>query len=614
MNKELVISIQDCSFSYTKIPILKNLNLSIHRSDKIALIGKNGVGKSTLMEVLSRKRSPDSGEIWFHPDIIFGFLKQKNFLEKEISVEEYLKKEISDDSLLNTTYKIDIFCKKLKINKYQKLNELSGGGIRKVSLASVIINEPNILFLDEPTNHLDIESIDWLEDYLKNQYNGSVLVVSHDRKFLSNITNKVFWMDRGTIKVSPNGFASFDEWSEKLIEHERRELKNKNNFLKQEIEWLSKGVKARRKRNERRKENVRSLENDFKKQKSEFMRAISTVRFNQMEFDEIGPNIIAQFFNASKSYKNSKKDLILLKNFNYKITRGEKIGLLGVNGVGKSTLLKVLIKKVKLDSGSLKLRDKIDYSYFDQQSDQINENLSIKENLIPSGGDYLDVGGKKKHICGYLKNFLFDPSDINDKVFTLSGGQKNRLLLAKILANPKQLLILDEPTNDLDLETLDMLIDFLESYNGTIVIASHDRDFLDQVTSKKFYFKGRGEIEISIKSCDEILSKKNDIKVNNHNSTGENKKIIKDMNSKSPKNKSSIFTRIKQTITKIEKIESKIKEYSRSLENNNLYIEDKEKFFTTTKIIEDLNKKLFELESKWKELEEESINEPPSKL
>ena len=515
---------------------------------------------------------------------------------------------------MNTTYKIDIFCKKLKINKYQKLNELSGGGIRKVSLASVIINEPNILFLDEPTNHLDIESIDWLEDYLKNQYNGSVLVVSHDRKFLSNITNKVFWMDRGTIKVSPNGFASFDEWSEKLIEHERRELKNKNNFLKQEIEWLSKGVKARRKRNERRKENVRSLENDFKKQKSEFMRAISTVRFNQMEFDEIGPNIIAQFFNASKSYKNSKKDLILLKNFNYKITRGEKIGLLGVNGVGKSTLLKVLIKKVKLDSGSLKLRDKIDYSYFDQQSDQINENLSIKENLISSGGDYLDVGGKKKHICGYLKNFLFDPSDINDKVFTLSGGQKNRLLLAKILANPKQLLILDEPTNDLDLETLDMLIDFLESYNGTIVIASHDRDFLDQVTSKKFYFKGRGEIEISIKSCDEILSKKNDIKVNNHNSIGENKKIIKDMNSKSPKKKSSVFTRIKQTIIKIEKIESKIKEYSRSLENNNLYIEDKEKFFTTTKVIEDLNKKLFELESKWKELEEESINESPSKL
>ena len=612
MNKELVISLQDCSFSYTKTPILKNLNLSIHRSDKIALIGKNGVGKSTLMEILSKEKTPESGEIWFHPNITYGFLKQKNLLDKEITTEEYLKGEILDDSLFDTTYKIDIFCKKLKINKYQKLNQLSGGGIRKVSLASVIMNEPSMLFLDEPTNHLDIESIDWLEDYLKNQYSGSVLVVSHDRKFLGNITNKVFWMDRGTIKVSPNGFASFDEWSEKLIDHERRELKNKNNLLKQELEWLSKGVKARRKRNERRKENVRSLEKNFKKQKSDFMIAISKVKFNQMEFEEIGPNVIAQFFNASKSYRTNNKDLILLKNFDYKITRGEKIGLLGVNGIGKSTLLNILIKKIKLDSGSLKLRDKIDYSYFDQQSDQINENLSIKENLISSGGDYLDVGGKKKHICGYLKNFLFDPSDINDKVFTLSGGQKNRLLLAKILANPKQLLILDEPTNDLDLETLDMLIDFLESYNGTTVIASHDRDFLDQVTNKKFYFKGRGEIEISVKLCDEILNKEIDKKNNNRNIIYENKKINKEINFKNPKKKAPIISRIKQVIIKIEKIEYKIKEYSKSLENNNLYLEDKEKFFITTKKIEDLNKELFELESKWKELEEESINESSS--
>ena len=612
MNKELVISLQDCSFSYTKTPILKNLNLSIHRSDKIALIGKNGVGKSTLMEILSKEKTPEAGEIWFHPNITYGFLKQKNLLDKEITIEEYLKGEILDDSLFDTTYKIDIFCKKLKINKYQKLNQLSGGGIRKVSLASVIMNEPSMLFLDEPTNHLDIESIDWLEDYLKNQYSGSVLVVSHDRKFLGNITNKVFWMDRGTIKVSPNGFASFDEWSEKLIDHERRELKNKNNLLKQELEWLSKGVKARRKRNERRKENVRSLEKNFKKQKSDFMIAISKVKFNQMEFEEIGPNVIAQFFNASKSYRTNNKDLILLKNFDYKITRGEKIGLLGVNGIGKSTLLNILIKKIKLDSGSLKLRDKIDYSYFDQQSDQINENLSIKENLISSGGDYLDVGGKKKHICGYLKNFLFDPSDINDKVFTLSGGQKNRLLLAKILANPKQLLILDEPTNDLDLETLDMLIDFLESYNGTTVIASHDRDFLDQVTNKKFYFKGRGEIEISVKLCDEILNKEIDKENNNRNIIYENKKINKEINFKNPKKKAPIISRIKQVIIKIEKIEYKIKEYSKSLENNNLYLEDKEKFFITTKKIEDLNKELFELESKWKELEEESINESSS--
>ncbi|MDC3091083.1 ATP-binding cassette domain-containing protein [Rickettsiales bacterium] len=607
MNKELVISLQDCSFSYTKIPILKNLNLSIHRSDRVALIGKNGVGKSTLMEILSKEKIPETGEMWFHPKITFGFLKQKNFFNKKQTVEEYIKSEIEDKSHLDITYKIDKLSKNLKIDKYQQLNQLSGGGIRKISLASVIIKEPDVLFLDEPTNHLDIESIDWLEDYLKNQYNGSVLVVSHDRKFLSNITNKVFWMDRGSIKVSPRGFISFSEWSEKLIEHEKRELKNKNNLLKQELEWLSKGIKARRKRNERRKENVKLLEKDFKKQKSEFIRAISKVKFNQMEFDEIGPNVIAQFFNASKSYENNNEDIIILKKFDFKITRGEKIGLLGINGIGKSTLLKILVKKIKLDEGSLKLRDNIEYSYFDQQSDQINLDLSIKENLIPSGGDYLDVNGQKKHICGYLKNFLFDPSDINDKVFTLSGGQRNRLLLAKILANPKQLLILDEPTNDLDLETLDMLIDFLASYNGTSVIASHDRDFLDQVTTKKLYFKGKGLIDISFKSCDEILTKNSD-KKNNENTN--NKKIKKndEVIVKKLKKQVPIESRIKQIIKKIEKVEDQIRENSMFLEDKNLYTENQEKFFVTTRKIEDLNKQLLELESRWKELEEENIS------
>ncbi len=501
----------------------------------------------------------------------------------------------------DSKYKIDIICRKLKIEQNVNLTQLSGGVIRKVSLAKILLEEPNVLFLDEPTNHLDIESIEWLEKYLNEDFKGAFIVVSHDRRFLSNVTNKVFWMDRGNIKVSPKGFKNFETWSSQLIEQEKRELKNKNNTLKQELEWLSKGVKARRKRNERRKENVKLLEKEFKAQKSDFLKSISTVKFNQIDHSEVGPNIVAQLFNVSKKYNHYDKDIILLDKFDYKLSKGEKIGFLGKNGIGKSTLLKLIVKEIDPDFGTVKLRENIGYSYFDQKSEQINDNLSLKQNLIPNGGDYLDVNGSKKHICGYLKNFLFDPSNVDDKVKTLSGGQKNRLLLAKILANPKQLLVLDEPTNDLDLETLDMLIDFLDDYNGTALIASHDRDFLDQVTNKIFFFRGGGKIEVSVKPCDQILKSQNEENPLNDkkNNVGPNKSVKQPIN---------LNKKIKQIVLKIEKIENLIKEYTKILEEANLYDNDRELFFLTSKKIELNQKELQKLEFEWRELEEKNLN------
>ncbi|MAY91079.1 MAG: hypothetical protein CMN00_07910, partial [Rickettsiales bacterium] len=368
-------------------------------------------------------------------------------------------------------------------------------------------NEPDVLLLDEPTNHLDIESIEWLEDYLKENFKGAFLVVSHDREFLNFTTNKVFWMDRGNIKISPKGFENFESWSSEIIEHEKRKLKNESNLIKNELNWLSKGVKARRKRNIRRKENIFELRSKFKKEKSEFIKSISNIRFSNTQNFELGPNIVAQFFNVSKNFYNEKKEIKLFKDFNYKLMRGDKIGILGKNGSGKSTFFKLLINELKPDLGTVKLRKYIEYSYFDQNGDQFNEYKSIKENMIPGGGDYIEVNNIKRHICGYLKNFLFDPSNVNDNVITLSGGQRNRLLLAKILSNPKQLIILDEPTNDLDIETLDILIDFIQEYKGTVLIASHDRDFLDKTTNKLFYF-ANDRIEISLDSCSDFLKKK----------------------------------------------------------------------------------------------------------
>ena len=387
--------------------------------------------------------------------------------------------------------------------------------------------------------------------------------------------------------------------SETLINQERRELKNKSNLLKQELEWLSKGVKARRKRNERRRENISILEKKFKKENSDFLKSIASIKFNQIDTPELGPNVIAQFFRVSKNFEIEGSKLKLINNFSYKLTRGEKIGIIGKNGIGKSTLLKLLIKKMKPDQGVVKIRDSIEYSYFDQKSEKINDLLSIKENLVPNGGDYIDVNGVKRHICGYLKHFLFDPSSVNDKVSILSGGQKNRLLLAKILANPKQLLILDEPTNDLDLETLDMLQAFLEKYQGTVLIASHDRNFLDNVAEKIFFFKGYGEIEVSVKSCSDLLKNAKEKKV-------ESKERLKNYtNYKKP---ISLEKKIKQIMKKIEKIEETIRIHSQKLDNTKLYYSDKEKFDRITNEIKIYQNELLLLEKEWVELEERNIN------
>ncbi len=598
MVKEVFVSLNNCTFSYTNVPTIKDLSITIHQSDKIALVGKNGVGKTTLMDIISKLRKPTVGEMWFNPGISIGYLKQKNFYSQNKLVNQYLENKFKNVEQITKTIKN--VCSELKIDQFEKLINLSGGMMRKLALVELIISQPKMLLLDEPTNHLDIESIEWLENFLNKDFKGAFLVVSHDRKFLDNVTNKVFWMDRGNVKVSSKGFYNFDNWSQELIEHERRNIKNKENFLKNEKEWLSKGIKARRKRNEKRKENVSLFESNLKKEKSEFLRSISKIKFTQINDPELGPNVIAQFFNVNKNFLLGKINKKIIKNFNYKLVRGEKVGILGKNGVGKSTLLKLLIKKIQTDSGSVKLRDSIQYSYFDQKSEQINDSLSLKENLIPNGGDYLEVNSVKRHICGYLKNFLFDPAAVDDKVSTLSGGQKNRLLLAKILAKPKQLLLLDEPTNDLDLETLDLLKEYIKVYRGTVLIASHDRDFLDAVTEKIFFFSGDGEIEISFEKCSNLL-KKNKLKLENHL-----KEKIKPENSK--KKPISLDKKIKQILGKMEKLEKQIYSNTKIVQEID-FKHNNEKIFLISKKIQDDQQEIIELEKIWRELEEENLNE-----
>ncbi len=602
MIKEVFFSINDCNFSFGKKQLFKGLCLTIHRGDRIALVGKNGVGKTTLLKILSGRKTLDSGEYWVNPKISSGYLKQKEKRNEEITVYNFLQKFLKAP-LESNNFEIDSICEKMKIDKEQIVNKLSGGIQRRLNLASIIIKKPKLLLLDEPTNHLDIESIKWLEGFLLNEFKGAFLVISHNRSFLKNVTNKVFWMDRGIIKVSPKGFSNFDEWSEELIEHERREIHNKEKFLLSETEWLAKGVTARRKRNVRRKKNIYEFKSNLKKDRSEFLKAISKTKiiFDEKNFDS--PNLLINFFNVKKRFVKNKNEKIILNNFSFKLMRGEKIGILGKNGSGKSTFLNLIVDKEQIDQGNIKIRKNVDFSFFDQSGKQFDDKKTIKENLIPSGGDFIKVGEKKIHICGYLKNFLFEPKLIDSNVGMLSGGERNRLLLAKILADPKEIILLDEPTNDLDIETIDLLIDFLKKFPGAAFIASHDIDFLKKTSDKFFLLDGKGNLKVSLSIPNFLYSPSNKVLTNKKNNTDKIEKKIKKSQTLNTENN------IKKVLVKIEKKEKMILELTKKLESKNFEFSSKNNdYIKTVNKIKEHQDELNNLEEQWFELEEESMN------
>ena len=592
MVSDLIFSLRETSVSFGKKIIFDNLDVNIHRKDLIALIGKNGVGKSTLMRIISDKQDLDQGEVWKLNNIRVSFFSQKFALEESYSIENELLNilDIEEDS-----FKIDIFCNNLQLNKKDIIKNLSGGQKRRVGLIKSLINESDILLLDEPTNHLDLECIIWLENYLKT-FKGSIICVSHDRTFLSNFTNKVFWLDRGNLRVSPSGFKNFDRWSQEMFEQEARELKNRKQFVNIEVEWANKGVKARVKRNVKRLERAKELKDQLEKDESSYRKAIQTVKINKIIPGLDNSKFIAEFHKVSVGYEIPKKTI--LRDINLKINKKDRIGLIGKNGTGKSTFLKALLGEIKSQKGTIKLKKNMNFSYFDQLRNDLNTDNSLKKILVPSGGDYLKVQGKDRHVCSYLKDFMFDPSKATDSISTLSGGQQNRLLLAKVLANPQTGLILDEPTNDLDLETMDLLTEMLSNYSGTLLIVSHDRDFLDQTVNKILYFDEKGQVSIFLGGYSDFLKSQ------------QNEKIIKSISKKknnykvvSSKNNKKLSFKYKYELEnlpkEIEDLENKIDDITKELKNSNLYLSDANRFNEITNEMVELKKILSIKEERW---------------
>ena len=601
---QLIFSLKEGSISYHKNEIFKELDLNIHRKDFIALVGKNGAGKSTLMNVISGQHEIDLGEIWSIDNIAVNYFNQNYKLQNENNTVE--KEILSAITNQDDIYEIDIFCNNLSLDKNSLIKNLSGGQKRRVGLIKTLIKPSDLLLLDEPTNHLDLDTIVWLENYLK-KLDSAILCVSHDRQFLKNFTNKILWIDRSRVKVNNSGYSDFENWSNTLLSQEERELQNRKQFVNLEVNWANKGVKARVKRNTRRLEQAKELKDNLDKDISEFKKATRKIEINQIFENSKNFKHVAEFHNAEFYFGTEDKNLIL-KNFSLKISKKDRIGLLGSNGSGKSTFLKILLNELHLKSGTLKLRKELEFSYFDQLRNDLKDNLPIKKILVPSGGDYLKTQGKERHVCSYLKDFHFDPSKANDPVGSLSGGMKNRLLLSKVLSNPKSGLILDEPTNDLDIDTLDLVESILSGYNGTLVVVSHNRDFLDKLVNKILFFKGNGEVVLFNGGYHDFLNNK-DLLIND---SDDSLKI--DHKAEKYKKYSSKVTKKKLTFKlqyelnnlpkQIDLLKEQIDHFEKILEAPDLYKKDYDLFITSSEKLGSLQLELDTKEQRWLELME----------
>jgi ATP-binding cassette subfamily F protein uup len=598
-----LLSIRDATISFAKKILFEGLHLNLFSGDRICLIGKNGAGKTSLMNVIAGNFELDNGERFIIPNITLGYLSQSENLPKNITVFDFIKEGLKIDE--HKSYIIDIICDHLEIDKNSFTENLSGGQKRRVNLARALVLEPEILLLDEPTNHLDLKIIEWLESYLQS-FKGALVVVSHDRTFLEKVSNKVFWLRAGQIKINNHGYKNFDEWSENIIEHEQREFHNLTKKVELESGWLQTGVTARRKRNIGRLHYLQELKGKLEVQRKILNSNRSNIKIVTEKLEEDSPQVILSFNNVSKGFEDKK----LVEKFSLKILRGERIGIIGKNGSGKSTLLKMMTQEIKPDMGNVKMAKDISFSYFDQLRSKIKSTSTIQEILCETGGDYIKMAnGKTMHICGYLKNFMFDPNDREALANTLSGGQQNRLLLAKTLANPGNFMILDEPTNDLDMETLDMLQDYLIKYQGTLIVVSHDRDFLDNVATNILAFEGDGIITSHIGGYSDYLEYKES---KQQEAKAEKNKILGNVEtnlSKDDKNKKQLEKFSYKHKFELEKLPKKISDLEEKIRNLSEELSETEERNSANLAqiameIGKLQQELEKSETRWLELEE----------
>ncbi|WP_127222745.1 ATP-binding cassette domain-containing protein [Neisseria meningitidis] len=515
-----ILSVENASFAIGHVALLDKTSFQLDSGEKVGLIGRNGAGKSSFLKILAGLQKLDDGQIIVQNNLKIVYVPQESFFDKDATVfdtvaeglgeirdllrryhhvshelengsSEALLKELNELQLeieAKDGWKLDAAVKQtlgeLGLPENEKIGNLSGGQKKRVALAQAWVQKPDVLLLDEPTNHLDIDAIIWLENLLK-AFEGSLVVITHDRRFLDNIATRIVELDRGILRSYPGSFSKYSEKKaqELAVEAEHNRLFDK--FHAQEEAWIRKGIEARRTRNEGR---VRRLE-ELRRQRAERRNVQGQVNF-KLDSGEKSGKIIAELEHASFAYGGK----VIMDKFSAILQCGDKIGLIGPNGIGKTTFLKLILGELQPTYGRIRIGSKQEVAYFDQFRSALNENDTVFYTL-GQGNDYVEVGGKKKHVMSYLEDFLFPPARAQSPVSSLSGGERNRLLLAKLFTRPANILVLDEPTNDLDIDTQELLEDLLRDYQGTVFLVSHDRMFLDNVTTQSLVFEGNGRLK-----------------------------------------------------------------------------------------------------------------------
>lgn len=587
-----LLTLQDVHLTFGGTPLLEGTELLIHERERIALVGRNGSGKSTLLKIAAKLMEADKGTPIMQSGTTTRYLPQEPDLSGYANTLEYVEAGLTEG---DENYRALYLLNELGLDGTENPETLSGGEARRAALARAIAPEPDILFLDEPTNHLDLPTIEWLERELSSLRSAFVLI-SHDRAFLERLTTATVWLDRGVSRRINEGFASFEGWRDKVLEEEETERHKLDRKIVREEHWLRYGVTARRKRNVRRLDGLHSLRD----QRRNLRQRTGSVDMQAAEAETSGKRVI-----EAKGISKSYGDRTIVSEMSLRINRGDRIGVVGPNGAGKTTLVKMLIGELEPDTGSIKLGSNIEMLTLDQKREQLDDTQSLKDVLTGGRGDMLMVGNQQKHVVGYMKDFLFTPEQAGTAVGKLSGGERARALLARSLAKPSNLLVLDEPTNDLDLDTLDLLQELIADYAGTVILVSHDRDFLDRTVTSTLTSDGDGNWQDYPGGYSDMLTQRG--KRPGKGSEGKSKSRKSNKLASVPKNKPKLsFNQqhaLKTLPKEIETLGTNIASLETMMADPQLFNKQPDKFAKALKDLEAAQKSLAKKEEQWLELE-----------
>ncbi len=597
MARAPLLQLSDISLTFGGNPVFDGLGLVVQPGDRVALVGRNGSGKSTLMKVMAGLVEPDRGIRVVPPGVTVGYMEQDPDLSGFVTLGDYAASGLSDDM----GWRVAVVAEGLKFNPETPISSASGGERRRAALAKLMAEAPELMLLDEPTNHLDIEAIEWLEREL-SQTRAAFVLISHDRAFLRALTKATLWIDRGEVRRRESGFDGFEEWREGVWAEEDEARHKLDRKIKAEAKWAVEGISARRKRNMGR---VRALQ-DLRAERASQIRRQGTAAMVLEAAPSSGARVV-----EAKEISKAYGDKVLIRSLDLRVTRGDRVAFVGPNGVGKTTLLKILLGQIEPDAGTVKLGTNIETAVFDQTRAQLDPEASLWENLtgdplmsVSGASDQVLVRGQPRHVVAYLKDFLFDDSQARAPVKSLSGGEKARLLLAKLMAKPANLLILDEPTNDLDVETLDLLQDILGEFDGTVLLVSHDRDFIDRIATQTVAMEPGGKATVYPGGWSDYAAQRpenmTEYAVKSGASTPQSKQDVK-------KADGLTFTERKRLDALpglMERLEAEIAKLAGFMEQPDLYEKEPVKFRKASEAMAERQQALAEAEEEWLALAE----------